>query len=59
MIEDARSGTARAINAEIVLAYWHIGREIAQEEQSNLRSIPFGSFIHVIQSVTHCVTKGK
>ena len=28
IIEDARSRVVRTVNSEMVLAYWHIGREI-------------------------------
>ena len=33
IIENARGDIARAINTEIVVAYWHIGKEIIEEEQ--------------------------
>jgi len=32
IIEDARGNIARAVNTEMVAAYWHIGREIVEEE---------------------------
>ena len=33
IIEDARSNIARVVNTEMVIAYWHIGKEIVKEEQ--------------------------
>ena len=33
IIESARGNIARSINAEMAIAYWHIGREIVEEEQ--------------------------
>jgi len=32
IIENARGNIVRAINTEMVIAYWHIGREIVEEE---------------------------
>lgn len=32
ILEEARRGVARAVNAEMVQAYWLIGREIVEEE---------------------------
>ena len=42
IIEKARSNIARAINTEIVLAYWHIGREIIEEEQKGKSRAGYG-----------------
>ncbi|MEW6087479.1 MAG: PDDEXK nuclease domain-containing protein [bacterium] len=40
IIEEARGNVARAINTEMVIAYWQIGREIIEEEQKgNVRAI--------------------
>ena len=33
IIESARGNIARAVNTEMVMAYWHIGKEIVEEEQ--------------------------
>jgi predicted nuclease of restriction endonuclease-like (RecB) superfamily len=33
ILEDARTRVARAVNSEMVLAYWHIGREIVEHLQ--------------------------
>ncbi len=34
IIEDARSRVVRSVNSEMVIAYWHIGREIVEEQQA-------------------------
>ena len=33
IIEDARSRVVRTVNSEMVLSYWHIGREIVEYVQ--------------------------
>ncbi len=33
ILEDARNSVVRAVNSNMVLAYWLIGREIVQELQ--------------------------
>ena len=42
IIENAKNNVARAVNAEMVLAYWHIGREIVEEEQKGKRRAAYG-----------------
>src|SRR5271170_6741595 len=42
IIENARGNVARAINSEIVVAYWHIGREIIEEEQKGRSRAGYG-----------------
>ncbi len=42
IIEDARGNIARAINTEMVLAYWHVGREIVKEEQNGESRAGYG-----------------
>jgi len=42
IIEDARNNIARAVNTEMVLAYWHIGREIVEEEQKGEKRAEYG-----------------
>jgi hypothetical protein len=34
VLEQARSNVVRAVNSEMIIAYWLIGREIVQEIQS-------------------------
>lgn len=42
IIESARSNIARSINHEMVKAYWHIGKEIAEEEQKGMKRAAYG-----------------
>jgi predicted nuclease of restriction endonuclease-like (RecB) superfamily len=45
IIENARGNIARAINTEMVVAYWHIGREIVEEEQRGKPRADYGEAI--------------
>jgi len=45
IIENARSNIARIINTEMVIAYWHIGREIVEEEQRGKLRANYGEAI--------------
>jgi len=42
VIEKARSNIARAINTEMVSAYWNIGKEIVEEEQKGRSRAQYG-----------------
>lgn len=42
IIEAARGNIARAVNFEMVVAYWHIGREIVEEEQKGRVRAKYG-----------------
>ncbi|MFH1714594.1 MAG: PDDEXK nuclease domain-containing protein [Elusimicrobiota bacterium] len=42
IIEQARNNIARVVNTEIVLAYWHIGKEIVEEEQNGEKRAGYG-----------------
>jgi len=42
IIEHARGSIARAINTEMVIAYWHIGMEIVEEEQRGRSRAGYG-----------------
>ena len=42
IIEQARDNVARVVNTEMVLAYWHIGREIVEEEQKGKSRAEYG-----------------
>ena len=33
IIENARNNVVRAVNSQMLTAYWHIGQEIVEEEQ--------------------------
>lgn len=42
ILENARANVARVINSEMVVAYWHIGREIVEEEQRGKARADYG-----------------
>ncbi|MFA5143611.1 MAG: PDDEXK nuclease domain-containing protein [Candidatus Omnitrophota bacterium] len=42
IIENARGNIAHAVNAEMVTAYWHIGKEIVDAEQRGERRAGYG-----------------
>lgn len=45
IIEQARNNIARIVNTEMVLAYWHIGKEIVEEEQKGKKRAGYGKFV--------------
>lgn len=45
IIEDARGNIARAVNVEMVLSYWQIGKEIVEEEQLGKSRASYGEAI--------------
>ncbi|MDO9513211.1 MAG: DUF1016 N-terminal domain-containing protein [Elusimicrobiota bacterium] len=45
IIEDARGNIARAVNTEMVIAYWQIGKEIVVEEQLGKCRAEYGEAI--------------
>ncbi|MEW5758778.1 MAG: PDDEXK nuclease domain-containing protein [Candidatus Omnitrophota bacterium] len=42
IIENARGNIVRTVNTEMVAAYWHIGREIVEEEQKGKNRAEYG-----------------
>jgi len=42
IIENARGNIARAVNSEMVTAYWYIGKEIVEEEQRGKKRAEYG-----------------
>jgi Pyruvate/2-oxoacid:ferredoxin oxidoreductase gamma subunit len=42
IIEEARGNVARAINTEMVMAYWQIGRELVEDEQRGKSRAGYG-----------------
>ncbi len=42
IIEQARTTVVRTVNSEMVLAYWHIGREIVEEQQQGRERATYG-----------------
>jgi predicted nuclease of restriction endonuclease-like (RecB) superfamily len=45
ILEGARARTVRAVNSEMVLAYWHIGREIVEEVQRGAGRAEYGEAV--------------
>ena len=45
ILEQARTNVVRTVNSEMVLAYWHIGREIVQELQKGENRAEYGKQI--------------
>jgi predicted nuclease of restriction endonuclease-like (RecB) superfamily len=45
LIENARRGIARAVNSEMLLTYWSIGKEIINEEQKGRMRAKYGEKI--------------
>jgi len=43
ILDEARASVVRAVNSRMVLAYWHIGREIALALQGGEKRASFGS----------------
>ncbi len=42
ILAEARSHAMQSVNAMIVAAYWHIGREIVEEEQRGQERVEYG-----------------
>ena len=42
ILEEARANVMRSINREMVIAYWHIGREIMEQEQGGRKRAAYG-----------------
>ena len=42
ILENARNNVVRAVNSEMLTAYWHIGQEIVQEEQKGKVRAAYG-----------------
>lgn len=42
VLEQARAGAYRAVNAAMVQAYWHVGRLIVEHEQGGRRRATYG-----------------
>jgi len=45
ILEDARARVVRSVNTEMVLAYWHIGREIIESVQSGEPRAEYGEAV--------------
>lgn len=55
ILEEARSGVARAVNSHMVVAYWHIGREIVEALQRGQRRADYGA--RVIEDLSAGLTQ--
>lgn len=50
IIEDARSAVVRTVNSEMVLAYWHIGRELVEFVQGGASRAEYGEQVFEVLS---------
>ena len=55
ILEQARSKIARAVNQEMVQAYWLIGREIVEEEQKGKNRAAYGEAL--LRSLSEKLTR--
>jgi hypothetical protein len=54
ILEQARANVAKAVNSNMVIAYWLIGREIVQEMQHGEKRAEYGK--KVIEVLSTCLT---
>jgi hypothetical protein len=45
ILAQARARVARSVNSEMVIAYWHIGREIVEQEQGGRKRAAYGKAV--------------
>jgi predicted nuclease of restriction endonuclease-like (RecB) superfamily len=45
ILAQARARVARSVNSEMVIAYWHIGREIVEQEQGGRKRAAYGEAV--------------
>jgi len=55
ILESARSKAIRVVNSEMILAYWSIGREIAEEEQKGKKRADYGAYL--LRSISDRLTR--
>ena len=55
ILEQTRSNAVRAINSQMIIAYWHIGREIVQEMQGGEDRAKYGK--QVIDQLSEQMTE--
>ncbi len=55
ILEDARARVVRSVNSEIVLAYWHIGREIVESVQRGQQRAEYGEA--VLETLSGALTR--
>ena len=59
IIENSRGNIARAVNNEMVIAYWNIGREIIEEEQKGRNRAGYGKKLLETLAVRLALDYGK
>ena len=59
IIENSRGNIARAVNNEMVIAYWNIGREIIEEEQKGRNRAGYGKKLLETLAVRLTLDYGK
>ena len=55
ILEQARANTVRAVNSNMILAYWHIGQEIVNELQGGQERAEYGK--QLIQDLSTKLTQ--
>lgn len=50
ILERARANVVRSVNSEMVIAYWHVGREIVEEEQQGEKRAEYGKRLIAVLS---------
>lgn len=55
ILEDARARVVRSVNSEMVLAYWHIGREIVESVQGGEQRAEYGEA--VLETLSGALTR--
>lgn len=56
ILEQARARVVRSVNSEMVIAYWHIGREIVEQEQGGRKRAAYGEA--VLEELSRRLTAG-
>ena len=56
ILEQARARVVRSVNSEMVIAYWHIGREIVEQEQGGRTRAAYGEA--VLEELSRRLTAG-
>jgi len=59
ILEDARARVVRVVNSEMVLAYWHIGREIVEGVQAGQERAEYGEAVLETLSAALCRRFGR
>jgi predicted nuclease of restriction endonuclease-like (RecB) superfamily len=54
ILEQARARVVRSVNREMILAYWHIGREVIEHQQGGHKRAAYGEV--VLEQLSHRLT---